>query len=128
LLAVHPIILTYINFQSPSGQDLLVLGQPWSRSWHVGYDEEGTYSDEDLFQSFISLSRALLLLEQAVLTVSDPSMINNHFQAARPRAPLRPLVMPAEINPENAPESSDPEYRRAVRLTSSFLVYHEDKR
>jgi hypothetical protein len=81
-----------------------------------------------IYHRLISLCYALFLLEQAVLTVSDPSIMNNHFQAGRPRAPLRPRVIPAEIKPENAPESRDPEYRRAVLLTSSFLVYHEDKR
>lgn len=81
-----------------------------------------------IYSTFIKFSVPSLLLEQAVLTVRDPSMMNNHFQAARPRAPLRPLVIPAEIKPENAPESRDPEYKRAVLLTSSFLVYHDDKR
>lgn len=52
MLAVDPIILTNIHFQSPSGQYFLVFCQPWSCAWQVGYDEEGEYSDEDLLQAY----------------------------------------------------------------------------
>ena len=39
-----------------------------------------------------------------------------------------PLEMPAAISPENAPEIRDPEYSRAVRNASSFLVYQQDRK
>jgi hypothetical protein len=61
------------------------------------------------------------------VTVKAPSMINNHLQAESPLAPFRPPVIPAAMRPENAPERRDPEYRTAVRLTSSFLVYHAER-
>ena len=61
-------------------------------------------------------------------TVSEPSIIKSHLHAAIPRAPFKPLVIPAEIKPENAPEINDPAYSSAVRLTNSFLVYHADRR
>lgn len=57
-----------------------------------------------------------------------PSTINSHRHAAIPRAPLSPLVMPAAIKPEKAPESSEPEYKRAVLLPSSFRVYQAERR
>jgi hypothetical protein len=40
---------------------------------------------------------------------------------------LSPLVIPAAMRPEKAPESNDPEYKTAVRLTSSFLVYQAER-
>lgn len=54
--------------------------------------------------------------------------MKSHLHAAIPRAPFKPLVIPAEIKPENAPEINDPTYRSAVRSTNSFLVYHADRR
>jgi len=36
--------------------------------------------------------------------------------------------MPAAISPEKAPEMRDPEYNRAVRNASSFLVYQQDRK
>ena len=77
--------------------------------------------------------------------VIAPSMINSHrlgvrqirflfkgffivvYQASSPRAPFRPLTMPAAINPENAPDRSDPEYNMAVLKPNSFLVYQAER-
>ena len=61
------------------------------------------------------------------LTVIAPSTMKSHLQAERPFAPLSPLVIPAAMRPEKAPESNDPEYKTAVRLTSSFLVYQAER-
>ena len=47
--------------------------------------------------------------------------------ARRPLFPSSPSIIPAAIKPENAPDKSDPEYKRAVLKPSSFLVYHDDK-
>lgn len=48
-------------------------------------------------------------------------------QAPRPLAPSKPLVMPAAIKPEKAPDRSDPEYSTAILKPSSLRVYHDDK-
>ncbi len=60
--------------------------------------------------------------------VITPSIMNNQRQARRPLAPSRFLVIPAEINPEKAPDSNEPEYSTAVLNPSSFLVYHEERK
>ena len=57
-----------------------------------------------------------------------PSIMNSQRQALKPLAPSKPFVIPAEIKPENAPDSSDPEYNSAVRNPNSFRVYHELKK
>jgi hypothetical protein len=36
-------------------------------------------------------------------------MMKSHLHAEIPRAPLNPLVIPAAISPEKAPEISEPE-------------------
>lgn len=64
----------------------------------------------------------------ATATVIAPSIINNHRHARNPLAPSRPYVIPAEINPENAPESKEPENIIAVRKPSSLRVYQLDKK
>jgi hypothetical protein len=51
-----------------------------------------------------------------------------HLQARSPRARSRPLVMPAVISPENAPEIKEPEYINAVLSPSSLRVYHEERK
>jgi hypothetical protein len=35
-------------------------------------------------------------------------MMKSHLHAAIPLAPFKPLVIPAEIKPENAPEIKEP--------------------
>jgi hypothetical protein len=59
-------------------------------------------------------------------TVDALSMMNNHLQASL-LASFRPPVILAAMRPEKAPERRDQEYRTAVRLTSSFLVYHAER-
>jgi hypothetical protein len=54
--------------------------------------------------------------------------MNSHLHAAIPRAPLSPFVIPAAISPEKAPEIKEPEYSKAVRLTSSLRVYHAESK
>jgi hypothetical protein len=53
--------------------------------------------------------------------------MKSHLQAESPLAPFRPSVIPAAMRPEKAPERRDPEYKTAVRFTSSFLVYHAER-
>lgn len=64
----------------------------------------------------------------ATATVIAPSIINNHRHARSPLAPSSPCVIPAEIKPENAPESREPENIMAVRKPSSLRVYQLDKK
>lgn len=70
----------------------------------------------------------VLFHRDLICAVIDPSMIKSHLHAEIPREPLRPFVIPAAIKPEKAPEIREPEYRSAVRLTSSLRVYHADIR
>ncbi len=60
--------------------------------------------------------------------VMTPSIMKSQRQARRPCAPSKPLVIPAEIKPEKAPDKREPEYSRAVLNPSSLLVYHDDKK
>jgi hypothetical protein len=46
---------------------------------------------------------------KAIRTVTEPSIMKIHLQAKRPRTPFMPLIMPAPISPEKAPEIKDPE-------------------
>lgn len=64
----------------------------------------------------------------ATATVIAPSIINNHRHALNPLAPSSPCIMPAEISPENAPESREPENIMAVRKPSSLRVYQLDRK
>ena len=61
-------------------------------------------------------------------TVMAPSMMNIQRHAERPSVPDMPAVIPADMNPEKAPESNEPECRKAMRNASSFLVYHDESR
>ena len=61
-------------------------------------------------------------------TVIAPSIMNIHLQAASPSVPDMPAVMPALIKPEKAPERSEPSYRNAFLIASSFFVYHDESR
>lgn len=66
-------------------------------------------------------------VNKARKTVIPPSRMNSHLHAAIPAAPSIPLVIPADISPEKAPDIKEPENRIAVRRESSFFVYHDDK-
>jgi hypothetical protein len=50
------------------------------------------------------------------------------YQARSPRATVNPLVIPAVIRPENAPEIREPEYINAVLKPNSFRVYHDERK
>lgn len=73
------------------------------------------------------LSGKMKYANGTVPTVIAPSIIKHHLQALKPRVPSICSMIPAEINPEKAPEISEPEYRMEFLRPSSFLVYQQDK-
>lgn len=80
----------------------------------------------------------------ATAIVTAPSMMNSQrleklekactkpehssYQARKPSLLSMPLVIPAAMRPEKAPERSEPEYRAAVRKPSSLRVYQALKK
>lgn len=62
----------------------------------------------------------------ATTTVAIPSKRKSHRHAERPLRPSIPLVIPAEMRPENAPEMRDPEYSRAVLRPKKVNVLDDE--
>lgn len=56
------------------------------------------------------------------------SMMNSHFQPARPATPSMPENIPAARTPERAWARTRPEYRIAVRRAISLRVYQQFRR
>lgn len=52
LLAVDPVILADILFQTPSSQCLLLFGEPARGTGEIGQDEDGDHGDDDSDSAF----------------------------------------------------------------------------
>jgi hypothetical protein len=120
LLAVDPIILTNILFQTPSSQCLLLFGEPARGTGKIGQDKDGDYGHDDSDRAFDDEQPTPGKVRRNTENMSDIGS----YQARRPSLLSIPLVMPAAMRPEKAPERREPEYKAAVRKPSSLRVYH----
>lgn len=156
LTTSDPIVLANIFIEAPDRQLSLVFSEPCSRAWEVGQDKEPSESDhyrDNPFNDEEPSPRPRLTLAANFSALGNTSSCKAWLRSQRPAihklerknqqescktgaesthlrpfAPSKPLVIPADMRPEKAPESKDPEYRIAVLNPSSFRVYQDDKK
>ena len=127
---------------SPDRERSLLIRKPSCVRGEIRKNERGEQCDEDGDCTLRSCKSVNFSLK--ALWGVHTSTMKSHLQESRPRAlvscelsaschsiklayPSRLDVMPAAINPENAPDRREPQYRSAVRRASSFRVYHTVK-
>jgi hypothetical protein len=122
--AGDPIVLAYVFLQTPDGELTFLFCEPFCRSWEVREDEICTESDDHGYGAFNDEHPA----PERKVSVGPIRFIKESYQARKPRATVKPFVMPAVMRPEKAPDINEPEYIIAVRRPSSFLVYQDERK